>query len=56
MIKGTIYIDGNMDMERLVTLLANNGYTVQVKQEEGVDLFGIQYRVIYRRKDEYDEE
>lgn len=56
MVKGSVVIDGNMDMERLVTLLANNGYTVQVKQEEGVDLFGVEYRVSYKRKDEYDEE
>lgn len=55
MIKGTIYIDGSLDMERLVTLLTSNDYTVQVKQEEGVDLFGIQYRIDYKRKDEFDE-
>lgn len=55
MIKGTLIIDGNMDMERLVSLLANNGYTVQIKQEEGADLFGMQYQVKYKRKDEWDE-
>ena len=55
MTKGTIYIDGNMDAERLVTLLAMNGYTVQVKVEEGVDVFGIEFRIDYKRKDELDE-
>ena len=56
MTRGVLYIDSNMDMERLVTLLANNGYKVQVRQDEGIDAFSMRYRVDYKRKEEYDEE
>ena len=56
MIKGTIYIDGNMDMERLVNVLADNNYTVQVKRVEGFDCFTMQYQIDYKRKDDLDEE
>lgn len=56
MTRGVLYIDGNLDMERLVTLLANNGYKVQVRRDEGIDAFSMQYRIDYKRRDEYDEE
>ena len=56
MTRGVLFIDGNLDMERLVTLLANNGYKVQVRRDEGFDAFSMQYRIDYKRRDEYDEE
>jgi len=56
MIKGTLFIDGAIDMERMITLLADNGYTVRVKLEEGFDAFLREYRIDYKRKDEFDEE
>ena len=57
MIKGTLFIDGAIDMERMITLLADNGYTVRVKQEEGFDAFTRQYRIDYKCKnDEFDED
>ena len=55
MIKGTIYISGNMDAERLTTLLATNGYEVRVKAEESIDTFGLEFRIDYKRKEEFDE-
>lgn len=55
MIKGTLIIDGNSDMERIVTLLVNNLYEVRVRQEEGIDAFYREYRIDYKRKDEFDE-
>ena len=56
MTRGVLFIDGNLDMERLVTLIANNGYKVQVRRDEGIDAFSMQYRIDYKRRDEYDEE
>ena len=56
MTRGALYIDSNMDMERLVTLLANNGYKVQVRQDEGIDAFSMRYRIDYKRADEWEEE
>ena len=53
MIKGTLFIDGAIDMERIVTILADNGYTVRVRQEEGFDAFSREYRIDYKRKDEF---
>ena len=55
MIKETLYIDGNMDMERLVSLLTDNDYTVQVKRVEGFDCFTMQYQIDYKRKEDLDE-
>ena len=55
MTKGTLFIDNNLDMEQIVTLLANNLYEVRVKQEEGIDAFCREYRIDYKRKDEFDE-
>ena len=54
MTKGTIYIDGEVDAERLITLLANNDYTVQVKKVFGFDAFCTEYEIKYKRKDEED--
>ena len=56
MTKGTLFLDGAIDMERITTILADNGYTVRIKQEEGFDIFTRQYRIDYKRKDEFDEE
>lgn len=56
MIKGTLYLYNSIDMERIVTLLAKNGYTLQVKEEEGLDAFCMEYRVDFKRKDEFDDE
>lgn len=56
MTRGVLYLDGNLDMERLVTLLANNGYKVQVRQDEGIDVFSMRYRIDYKKTDEWDEE
>ena len=55
MLKGTLYLDGEMDTERLVILLANNGYRVQIEQVEGFDAYSRQYRIRYKREEEYDE-
>ena len=56
MIKGAIIVDSYTDMERLVTLLTDNRYTVQVKQTEGIDVFCKEYEIKYKRRDEWDEE
>lgn len=55
MIKGTIYLDNEYDTERLIALLANNGYTVQTKKVHGFDLFSMEYQIKYKRKDEFEE-
>lgn len=55
MIKGTLYMDSAIDMERTVTILANNQYEVRVKAEEIIDPFCTTYRIDYKRKDEWDE-
>ena len=57
MIKGTIFIDvdGSMDMERLVRLLADNDYEVRVRRVEGFDCFTMQYQIDYKRKEDMDE-
>lgn len=54
MTKGTIYIDNKLDAERLVTLLADNGYTVQITVTHGYDILETEYEIKYKRKDEYD--
>lgn len=55
MTKGTIHLDNNMDMERLVTLLTNNGYKVKVEMADGIDWLYREYKISYRRKDDKDE-
>lgn len=58
MTKGTIYIEGKYDTERLTTLLADNGYTVQVSVVDGYDVLAFEaneYEIKYKRKDEYDD-
>lgn len=55
MIKGTIFIDGSMEMERLVSLLTDNNYEVRVKRVEGFDCFTMQYQIDYKRKEDFDE-
>ena len=55
MIKGKLYIGNNTDMERLVTLLTKNGYTVRVTETVDLDAFCREYEVIYERREESDE-
>ena len=54
MIKGTLYIDSEVDAERLITLLAKNDYTVQIKKVFGFDAFCTEFEIKYKRKDEDD--
>ena len=55
MIKGTLYISNNLDAERLVTLLAMNGYEVRVKAVETIDAFSLEFRIDYKKKEDFDE-
>ena len=56
MIGGRLLIDGYVSMNRLVTLLTENDYTVQVKQIEGFDAFDRQFEIKYKRAEDEDEE
>lgn len=51
--KGTLYINDQIDAERLITLLAKNGYKVQVEILDSIDDFDIEYKIKFKRKDEY---
>lgn len=55
MTKGTIFIENNLDAERLTTLLATNGYTVRYRQVEGFDAYTFTFQIDYKRKEEDDE-
>lgn len=55
MIKGTIYMNEWVDATRLANTLVENDYSVQIKKEPTIDDFETEYRIDYKRKDEFDE-
>ena len=55
MTKGTIYINDWLGVSRLSDVLVDNGYSIQIRKEPTIDEFETEYRVDYKRKDEFDE-
>ena len=49
--KGQLYLDSESDMERLVTLLTRNNYTVKVKQVAAIDAFCTEFEISFNRKE-----